>query len=218
MEASTYPVHPPQALSQSPFFYYNPDPNPDHRQHGHFSPHPNALPSNAQYQQFQQPMSNTENSMPFPPHMIYSRPSSSSSQAPVQSKSSYSTLMALTPMASPRPLYQKPAILIQPLDTECAGSDLYLYPSTPPLSSSGSAISSPPSSSGVLQTPINNVFFGREIFEGVKEGCEGDVQSEILAGGDWTRSCSPPMTPGKSTLYQELIDGEDFICGHIANM
>lgn len=31
--------------------------------------------------------------------------------------------------------------------------------------------------------------------EGVKEGCQSDVQSEILAGGDWTRCCSPPLTP-----------------------
>ncbi|KAI9880288.1 MAG: hypothetical protein M1830_004407 [Pleopsidium flavum] len=195
MEASSYPVHPPQALGQSPFFYYNPDPSPDHRQHGHFSPHPNALPSNAPFPQFHQPIPSQETTMPFPPHMIYSRPSSSSSQSHMQSKVSYATQMAATPMASPRPLYQRPTILIQPLDTECAGSDVYFYPSTPPLSSSGSAISSPPLSCGVLPTPTNDAFFGRESFEGVKEGCESDVQSEILAGGDWTRSCSPPMTP-----------------------
>ena len=40
---------------------------------------------------------------------------------------------------------------------------------------------------------------GLDNIEGVKEGCEGDVQSEILAGGDWTRCCSPPLTPG--TFY-----------------
>jgi len=215
MEASSYPVHPPQALGQSPFFYYNPDPNPDHRQHGHFSPHPNALPSNVQFHQFQQPIPSQETIMPFPHHMIYSRPSSSSSQLQMQSKASYSTQMAVTPMASPRPLYQKPTILIQPLDTECVGSDVYFYPSTPPLSTSGSAISSPPSSCGVLPTPTNDAFFGRESFEGVKEGCESDVQSEILAGGDWTRSCSPPMTPGMSHHLGKLFNGgTQNMCDH----
>ena len=54
-------------------------------------------------------------------------------------------------------------------------------------------------SCGLLPTPANSVFFGRENMEGVKEGCEGEVQSEILAGGDWTRCGSPPMTPGEST-------------------
>ena len=43
---------------------------------------------------------------------------------------------------------------------------------------------------------MNTVFYGLEGFEGVKEGCEGEVQSENLAGGDWARCGSPPMTPG----------------------
>jgi len=44
---------------------------------------------------------------------------------------------------------------------------------------------------------MNGGFFGLESFEGVKEGCQGEVQSENLAGGDWARCGSPPMTPGK---------------------
>lgn len=40
---------------------------------------------------------------------------------------------------------------------------------------------------------MNTMFFG---FEGVKEGCEGEVQTENLAGGEWARCGSPPMTPG----------------------
>lgn len=73
-------------------------------------------------------------------------------------------------------------------------ADMYYYPSTPPLSSSGSALSSP-SSCESLHTPMTSVFLGLEGFEGVKEGCESDVQSENLAGGDWARCGSPPMTP-----------------------
>jgi hypothetical protein len=37
--ASTYPQSSP--MGQSPFFYYNADPKPDNRQHGHFSQHHN---------------------------------------------------------------------------------------------------------------------------------------------------------------------------------
>ena len=33
--------------------------------------------------------------------------------------------------------------------------------------------------------------------EGVKEGCHGEVKSEILAGGDFSRCDTPPLTPGK---------------------
>ncbi len=47
--------------------------------------------------------------------------------------------------------------------------------------------------------------------EGVKEGCEGDVKSEILAGGDWTRCCSPPLTPGM-LQPQDKIARASFIC------
>lgn len=201
MDPSSYSVHPPQTLGRSPFFYYNPDPSPDHRQHGHFTPHPNGPTPNLP-QPFQQQSFSQEAIMPFPSHFLYPRSPSSSPQTGLQAKASYSTRMSVTPVASPRPLYQKPTILIQPLDTEFAGSDMLFYPSTPPLSSSGSAISSPPSSCGILPTPTNGISFGTERFEGVKEGCESDVRSEILAGGDWTRSCSPMMTPGTLLYFQ----------------
>jgi len=208
MEPCSYAVHPPQSLGQSPFFYYNPDPSPDHRQHGHFTPHPNGPTPNSQLQQFQQQNLSHEAITPFPNHFLYPRTPSSSPPTSLHVKASYSTQMAVTPVASPRPLYQKPTILIQPLDTECAASDLGFYPSTPPLSSSASAISSPPSSCGILPTPTNAIFFGTERFEGVKEGCESDVRSEILAGGDWTRSCSPMMTPGMLSCSQDGISAK----------
>lgn len=108
-------------------------------------------------------------------------------------------------LASPMPMYQKPTIRIQQessrmlsVDTDCSGHDMYYFPSTPPLSTSGSAGSSPPSTCEVLSTPISKTFFGFENLEGVKDECVVNVQSEILAGGDWTRAQSPPMTPGKS--------------------
>jgi hypothetical protein len=45
-----------------------------------------------------------------------------------------------------------------------------------------------------MSTPLD-AFFPGEGIEGVKQGCEGEVFSEILAAGADFRSASPPMTP-----------------------
>jgi C2H2 transcription facotor len=194
-----FTMHPAQAMGQnSPFFYYNPDPSPENRQHGHFTPHPHGHLSH----QFQ-----PQNQEVFcPSAMGFKRPSSSGSQAQYP-RTAYANQPLMTPVASPQPMYQKPTILIQqqdspflhPLDTDF--SDMRYAPATPPLSSSGSSISSPPSTCDILPTPVNGVFFNGEGIEGVKQGCEEEVFSEILAGGDWQRSASPPMTPGKSCSF-----------------
>ncbi|QSS52107.1 C2H2 transcription factor [Histoplasma capsulatum var. duboisii H88] len=124
------------------------------------------------------------------------------------------TMHMTPPTVSPQPQHIKPTMMLHqdppsliPLDTSCGGgsnnnsfsnggsSDLYGFPSTPPLSSSGSTASSPPSSCGMLHTPVNGSFFQLETIEGVKEGCQSDVQTEILANLDWARSTSPPLTP-----------------------
>lgn len=80
------------------------------------------------------------------------------------------------------------------LESDSREGEMYYYPSTPPLSASGSSISSP-SNCDVLPTPMNTMFFGFEGYEGVKDGCQGEVQTENLAGGEWARCGSPPMTP-----------------------
>lgn len=199
--ANQQPAHPSQVLG-SPFFYYNPETNTDHRPHGLFTTQPNVLGDRSQNQHFQQPMYSQEPMLQGQHQMMYPRPSSSGTHCFVPSQAAHPTQL-VTHMASPRPLHQKPAFMYQPdgqrlsLDTECSTPDVFVYPSTPPLSVSGSAISSPPSTCGVLPTPITVPFFGLENIEGVKEGCEGEVQSEILTGGDWTRCCSPPLTPGE---------------------
>ena len=181
-----------QAIVQPSFYYYNPE------QHGHFSQHPNIMVP-GQQMQYQQQIYSPQMMMQqqlqmqtrvVPDSQMYMQPS----PFPMQS--------TMTPRASPQPMYHKPLFLFQEgghslsLDTECRINDGYVYPSTPPLSISGSAISSPPMSSGILPTPISSTFFDTENMEGVKEGCEGEVKSEILAGGDWTRCGSPPLTPG----------------------
>lgn len=192
-----------QAMGQSPFFYYNPDPKSDNRQHGHFSQQPSNMAGpvysqQAQMQQMHQ-MQHLQQMQQMPPTPIYSRPNSSGSQPPMMFNPAYAASM--TPMVSPRPMYHKPTILIQDHSPRLMGDsdfhegDMYYYPSTPPLSAPGSAISSP-SGSDMVPTPLSTVFYGLEGFEGVKEGCEGEVQSENLAGGEWARCGSPPMTPG----------------------
>jgi hypothetical protein len=76
------------------------------------------------------------------------------------------------------------------LDTDCYA------PSTPPLSMSGSAVSSPPSSAEILPTPVQHTFFGHSGIESGKTECEQEQFSEILAGESWNNGVSPPMTPG----------------------
>lgn len=174
-------MHPAQAM-QSPFFYYNPDPQGENntRQHGHFTPHPSGQST------FQ------------PQNMFYQRPTSACSQL-AYPQTSYANQM-LTPVASPQPMYQKPTILIQPHESPFLhplDTDYSFAPATPPLSSSGSTVSSPPSACDILPTPLFD-FFPSEAIEGVKQGCEGEVFSEILSAGHEWRSASPPMTPGKS--------------------
>ena len=208
--ANSQPIPPPQGSGQSSFFYYNPETNTDHRQHGLFTTHPNAPVDDLQAQRCQQSMYSQEGLLQGQPPMMYPQSSSSDAQCLVPSQAVHTMQAANMHMMSPRPLHQKPTFMYHSdgprlsVNTECGTPDVFVYPSTPPLSVSGSAISSPPSTCGVLPTPVTGPFFALENIEGVKEGCEGEVQSEILAGGDWTRCCSPPLTPGKlHILYEE---------------
>ncbi|KAL1882705.1 hypothetical protein VTK73DRAFT_1225 [Phialemonium thermophilum] len=81
---------------------------------------------------------------------------------------------------------QKPLII---LETEVHGTDG--YPSTPPLSSSSSVISSP-GSCDVLQTPLNPMFSG---FDGLEGKPVSQAELETFPSLDWTNCASPPMTP-----------------------
>lgn len=109
--------------------------------------------------------------------------------------SQYHQQPLMTPVQSPQPMYQKPQIMLHqqdspylfPLDTDCYA------PSTPPLSTSGSAVSSPPSSAEILPTPVYNNFQGHCM--DVKPDCD-DEFAEMLANENWNNAASPPMTPG----------------------
>ena len=189
-----YPGHNSQVMDQSPFYYYNPAPSQENKPHGHFTPQPYALAMNASQQGYPP---QTPSTYPMP---VYSRPPTSDcSGMPF-----YTSQGIMTPQASPRAECQKPTIVVQhdspmlmPLDTSCA--NMHYIPGTPTLSTSGSVISSPPSLCEFVPTPVSGVFFESESFNGVKEGCEEEVFSEVLAAGDWTRAGSPPLSPGKFT-------------------
>jgi len=181
-----------QAMGQSSFYYYNPEAHAEHRQHGHFTSRPSANRDGLPLHPYHQNAYYNDMTMQGQNSILYSHVPSAFSVSYTQQKPTLA-------MVSPRPL--KPAFSYQfdghqlSVDTECSTPDVYVYPSTPPLSSSASTSSNSPSTCGVLPTPVTGGFIGLDNIEGVKEGCEGDVQSEILAGGDWTRCCSPPLTP-----------------------
>lgn len=155
--------------------------------------------------------------MPFvpstPDHMMnyqqpmYQRPHSAGSHPVYQPALAYMPQAMLTPATSPRGQQgYKPTIMVQqempalmPINTECPR----YFPATPTLSATGSfssvsSVDSSPSSMDMLPTPANGVFFNKpsmSAYPAVKEGCEEEVFSEVLASGDWARPNSPPMTP-----------------------
>ncbi|KAJ6784378.1 hypothetical protein PWT90_05902 [Aphanocladium album] len=103
--------------------------------------------------------------MPATP--VYSRPGSSCSQPPtLYSNGAHKTALML--------------------DTDVYDSH---FPSTPPLSTSGSAIGSP-KMCDAMQTPMNPMFSGLDGFQG--KDLFDSVETSVL---DWSSCASPPMTP-----------------------
>lgn len=185
-------------MGQSPFFYYNPDPSPENRQHGHFTPHPTGMPMAV--------LPSSPEQMMHYPHMYHHRPQSAGTPMLYHHAPAYMAQAMLTPVASPRAQYpqqRKPSHMLLDqhrlvaVDTKC---DSY-FPATPALSASGSfsSVSSPPSAAGIVPTPVNGVFFPQPMYpmgyQAVKQGCEDEVFTEVLGNGDWNRPGSPPMTP-----------------------
>ncbi|EMC91302.1 hypothetical protein BAUCODRAFT_28427 [Baudoinia panamericana UAMH 10762] len=190
-----YQTTPPMA--QSPFFYYNPSPSPENRQHGHFTPHPHGLPMAVV-------PSSPQHIAPFPQHPVYQRPHSADRQMMYhQSGPAYVSQAMITPVASPKMHYHKPAIYVQhempmlmALNTECHS----YFPPTPTLSASGSfsTVDSSPPTCDIVPTPVTASYYQRPnlpMYAVVKQGCEEEVFSEVLSTGEWSRPQSPPMTP-----------------------
>lgn len=168
-----------QAMGQAPFLYYRPEHKPDASRHrGHYTPQPQM----AMYPMV--PM--------LPSTPIYSRPTSSCSQ-PMGPTLYSNGPAAMTPAASPQPMSSKPAIM---LETSLCEIDGIYYPSTPPLSTSGSAIGSPHNTCELLQTPMNPMFSGLDGIDGL-DGFEEILEVPENLAVDWSSCGSPPMTPGK---------------------
>ncbi len=125
----------------------------------------------------------------LPSTPIYSRPNSSCSQPAPRA---FTSLASMTPMVSSQPLgHPKPTI-----NTEFCDTDGGYYPSTPPLSTSGSVISSP-GSCEMLATPMNPMFSGLDGFQAVKEEpYDADSQTEKFPVLDWSSCASPQLQPG----------------------
>ncbi|KAI0974574.1 hypothetical protein F4678DRAFT_470553 [Xylaria arbuscula] len=166
-------------MGQASFFYYTPDPNPENRQHGHFSQHP-------AFQQMQQQMYPIVPTLPSTP--IYSRPNSSSSQA-IPTKVFAPVPSNLTPQRPNGFVINHPGKLM--LETDICDNDAFYYPATPPLSTSGSSMGSPAHMQDMLSTPLNPMFSGLDGCEMIKAE---DETSQALENIDWT-NYSSPVTP-----------------------
>jgi 5-methylcytosine-specific restriction endonuclease McrA len=126
-------------------------------------------------------------------HMaMYSMPPHYAAQPPTLFSNGPSVM---TPTTSPRPMVQKPAII---LDTDF---DNTYYPSTPPLSTSGSTVGSPKNFDG-LQTPMNPMFSGLDESETMKLEA---IETCVL---DWSNNASPAMAP--MYLQSQLSNASSF--------
>ncbi|TDZ73134.1 C2H2 finger domain transcription factor sebA [Colletotrichum trifolii] len=176
-----------QAMGQAPFVYYRPEPQHDSRNRNHF---PQQPPMHHHQHHHHQHMAMYPMVPTLPSTPVYSRPNSSCSQP--MGPTLYSNGPAtMTPVASPQPMNSKPAIM---LETEVYDVDGIYFPSTPPLSTSGSAISSPNNSCELLQTPMNPMFSGLETFDGL-DGFKQALELPENLPLDWASCGSPPMTP-----------------------
>lgn len=195
--------------SQPSWFVYQPANDGQHRQHGHFMPSPAEQQMCIGPMQYQHVM--PYHHQPYMQHPIQHHQQQPMHPGPVFHHGS----MATTPMASPQPRQLKPSMAfkydtssLRPLDTNVYSIGSSYSPSPPPLSTSGSTISSPPSSSMPLPTPINGPSFGFQPYEVVKECREAENYGESFANVDWSRPASPPMTPGKSKHRPSRAQGQ----------
>jgi C2H2 transcription facotor len=185
--------------TQPSWFVYQPANDPHHRQHGHFMPSPSDQHVYNGHMQYQHNMQYQQAYMQHPMQQH---------QQSIHPAPAFHGSMSMTPTASPQPRQLKPSMAfkhetsaLRPLDTNVYRLGSSYSPATPPLSTSGSTISSPPASSMALPAPISGPYFGFQPYEVVKEGREADLYAESFANVDWSRSGSPPMTPGKPSYH-----------------
>ena len=153
-----------------------------------------------------QPMQYSNN---LPGQQQYAHQVAPSQQGGLPSKQAFYGNMALTPVASPQPHNPTPAVTIKsdvpsslrPIDTTCYDMAANYAPSTPPLSTSGSTVSSPPISSMLLPTPQCGSNFAFPAFDATK----GAAETENVMNMNWNQFISPPVTPGKLKFFAPSI-------------
>ncbi len=183
-------LNPALSFGPPPFLYYNPHPDTSSRQHGHFSPHPRGTTPTAI---FQHAPSTQPPTLPVDSAGATAR----SSVAASASVTTRTNAPASPPMALQKPTIvvsgdenRRPSFLASPpVDAEA-----YCMPSTPPLSVSGSTISSPLSVCAAMSSPA--VMFGQEHSEDFKcSSGEPLLSFGLIPGEAWNPT--PPLTPGK---------------------
>ncbi|KAI1821735.1 hypothetical protein F4861DRAFT_532734 [Xylaria intraflava] len=168
-------------MGHAPFFYYTSDPSVEPRQHGHFTQHPS-------FQQMPHHMYPIVPTVPSTP--IYSRPNSSCSQQAVPA--AMFTIPSNVPLQRTNSFVAShPGKLM--LETDVCDGDSFYYPATPPLSTSGSSMGSPPHMQDVLSTPLNPMFSGLDACEMIKADEEAGKLS--LEHMEWPPYGTPPVSP-----------------------
>jgi hypothetical protein len=172
-------------MPPSAFFYYNQDSQQEHCPPGHFAPH--QYQQQYQYQrQIAMPMGMVkQQQQQIPPQYIYRPPP----QHQNMTQAMY-TPRLITPVTSPYGVPQRQSYFVEqhsspamfPMDGEYG-------PSTPPLSASGSAASSPPSNFSMLPTPVNGQYL--EALD-----VKYETFPDMYGGRAWSGQ-SPPLSPGK---------------------
>ena len=182
---------------QPSWFVYQPTNDRQHRQHGHFMPSPSEQQIFDNHMQYQHAMPYQQ---PYMQHGLQHH------QQPLHPEAPFHGSMTMA-MASPQPRQLKPSMAfkqepspLQPLDTNVYRIRSSFSPSTPPLLTSESTISSPPSTVMTLPTPATGPCFDFRPYGVVEKVCEADLYAESFAAVDCSHASSPPMTPGKSLL------------------
>ena len=184
------------------YFHHNHEQDAEQRQHEMLSRHDNAFMGLEHMNHFS-PQACLPNA--------FDRAGKFMVDGPVARNLYNASLWPLTPpldchLLPQRPTFKKPADISTyhcrlSVDTGCLGREA--LPATPPLSISGdsnSSTGSPPLTSKFLPTPTDFTLLHPGNMEGVKEGCEGEVTSEMVAMAEWTRCGTPPLAPGKLLL------------------
>lgn len=169
-------------MGPSPYFYYNSDAQ-ESCQPGQYIPR-QYQPTPQQQYQYELQLGMVKQ---LPPQYIYCPPHQSMSYTQAMQ-----TPHMLTPIASPFGVQNKQSYFVdQHSSPTVFAMENDFGPATPPLSASGSATSSPPSSFSKLPTSLNTQYL-----ENADVKYDASVYFDMHSNQAWDVQ-SPPMSPGK---------------------